>query len=683
MAPTAITASGHLTRTKTAQLAANSHQSKSQASILVSTPTGKNAGKSTTKSNQIIKDAAGSIKLKHVIVGGETLPGDASDLVLLRCRQIQRFAHSKISSPFKNLITADLLAIANFAQPHWSQKLSEDELDWVPSWIYNARALRGVLSSKSFRALPLPKELHAGHDADQDAEPFPSVGNPPQATLNEPLEIEDADNEQEAETSPSHVRGPVLEDDAAKAGQDVGLFSQCEVAHSQARGQQTAVSEQQNAHLEAPPSVVRELIPQADLHVNEELEPQPAADHGFDHQRGNHSSASSVPPEFREVQHQQDLVQLENQATKPTVISNDSVSPSLYVKPIPQAHIANVSSTNPPRQPGNPSNTVAPETRRQRDAKSQVASQVESWINSIPDVTHDLESPAIPSTSAVPTTTFVSNHPSDLVSKEAGKTTPMRSGGEAIALQTVRSPVTAPKKVTFARIDTPDPSIRSPEKTEETQIPFVRLRAAILAFLNPTSELSGDECADTQGLGGVVGHGRDAAIRAAVIEVLEMSIAYAFNEGRPCAMELTEHIRTVQSLFLKFFESCTAANKGKSTLQEVYLLATDLNQAVICLEHVVNNSYQKYDNKDQPHQKDVNVHDVNEPSPGLSSLNAYLADDQKARELANSKEKMEILGSFQERKAYTQESRMVFRAWMAQNATRKLNSREDRKRESR
>lgn len=170
----------------------------------------------------------------------------------------------------------------------------------------------------------------------------------------------------------------------------------------------------------------------------------------------------------------------------------------------------------------------------------------------------------------------------------------VRAKGKDVSLQTDRSLVTAPEKATCTS-GTPDLILRSREKTHEAQIPFMQLRAAIFAFLNPTSEVSEDGRAETQGLDGIVGQGRDAAIRSTVMEVLEMSISYAFNEGKPRAMELTEHIRTVQSLFLKFFDGCTAANKGKSSLQDVYSIATDLDQAVICLENLVINSRQKCD----------------------------------------------------------------------------------------
>lgn len=221
MTPTATTAPGPLTRSKAVQLATNAGHSIDQANTLSAAPNGKKDGKSTTKSAQITKDAISSIKLKRVIFSGESeytrfsvtmfkhlftskeLPGDASTLVLLRCRQIQRLAHSKVSSPFKSLITPEYLARANFAQSDWTQKHSEDELDWVPSWIYNARALRGVLNSTSFKALPLPDKLHV----DQDTEPILSVGNPPQSTLNGPLEIEGFENEQEAEATPLPALG--------------------------------------------------------------------------------------------------------------------------------------------------------------------------------------------------------------------------------------------------------------------------------------------------------------------------------------------------------------------------------------------------------------------------------------------------------------------------------------------
>lgn len=78
-------------------------------------------------------------------------------------------------------------------------------------------------------------------------------------------------------------------------------------------------------------------------------------------------------------------------------------------------------------------------------------------------------------------------------------------------------------------------------------------------------------------------------------------------------------------------------------------------------------------------QQDTDMNDGDKPSTGLLLLQAHLAEDMKARELANSKEKRGMQGNFQERKVYTQDWWMFFRAWMTQNATRKLDSRESRK----
>lgn len=207
-------------------------------------------------------------------------------------------------------------------------------------------------------------------------------------------------------------------DGAAGPGERVDLLLSSEVSHSQPREPQTVESAQQEAYLGEPSSVVREPTSQADAHVDIELEAQPNADHGFDH-HNNHPSASSISPEFHEIQDQQESIRQQDQGTKSIAISNDSESPTLHVTLVAQAHVANASTTDLPSQPNAPSNIDASKVRHQREAMSQVASQVESWIESIAEATHGFESPTVSRAPAMPATTFVLDYPSKSISEDA------------------------------------------------------------------------------------------------------------------------------------------------------------------------------------------------------------------------------------------------------------------------
>lgn len=94
---------------------------------------------------------------------GATAP--PSVMMLLRCRQLQRFSAAlsgggSRSTTNRELVKPEHLARARLAQPS-IEKLAEGEADWVLAWEQNHRSLLGFLNSKSFKSLSLPDDWEA------------------------------------------------------------------------------------------------------------------------------------------------------------------------------------------------------------------------------------------------------------------------------------------------------------------------------------------------------------------------------------------------------------------------------------------------------------------------------------------------------------------------------------------